>query len=179
MAHLGALLAALAALAVAPVQAASFAGGAVNNFTTTLFDLRPSDGIMPAVTFSTPYFGDSASVFVQDNGNTRSSSASGTGPFDLDVGTALTLARAGVSGTGPTDLGQLRATGFALDPLAPGDFTFYSATAGAPSFPIDFTVTPGTLVSFSALATVNATTTIGSTAFGAESAGAILGSVRQ
>ena len=51
MARLSALFAALAALAVAPVQAASFASASLSDFKITLFDLNPADGITPGITF--------------------------------------------------------------------------------------------------------------------------------
>ena len=51
MARLSVLIAALAALAVAPVQAASFASASLTDFKITLFDLNPADGIKPGITF--------------------------------------------------------------------------------------------------------------------------------
>ena len=52
------LFAAVVALAVAPVQAASFSTASMSNFAITLFDLNPADGITPGITFTEPYIGD-------------------------------------------------------------------------------------------------------------------------
>ena len=161
MARLNALFAALASLAVAPVQAASFSSASLSDFTITLFDLNPADGITSGITFAEPYFGDSASVSAQSGGDFRSSSVTGTGPFDLSVSTALSSASAAVAGTGPDNVTSLTASGSALGTLSPGGSSSYSSNASAPSSS-SFTVTANTLVSFSAFANVEATTTSGS-----------------
>ena len=51
MARLSALIAAIAALAVAPVQAATFASASLTDFRITLLDLGPADGIAPSIAF--------------------------------------------------------------------------------------------------------------------------------
>ena len=117
MARLSTLLAAVLALAVAPVQAASFSSASLSNFAIALFDLNPADGITSRITFAEPYFGGSASVSAQSDGNSRSSSASGIGPFDLSASTAFSSASAAVTGTGPDNVTSLTASGSALGTL--------------------------------------------------------------
>ncbi len=51
MARLSALFAAVLSLAVAPVQAVSFSSASLSDFTITLFDLNPADGITSGITF--------------------------------------------------------------------------------------------------------------------------------
>ncbi len=58
IARLSALIAVVAALAVAPVQAASFSSASLSDMRITLSDLNPADGITPGITFREPYQGD-------------------------------------------------------------------------------------------------------------------------
>ena len=133
MARLSTLFAAVVALAVAPVQAASFATASLSDLTITLFDLNPADGIAPGIT--TPdYIGDVAFVRAQDGGNVPSSTAQGTGPFDLTVATAVSSARAVVTGTGPVNVTSLTASGSALGTLVSGGLSAYHAQASGPDF---------------------------------------------
>ena len=177
MARLSALIAAIAALAVAPVQAASFSSASLSDFRITLFDLNRADGITPRIMFPEPYLGDNAETLVQDDGNsgnTGAGSARGAGPFEVTVAVARSSARAAVAGTGPTNVISLTASGSALGTPVPGGSSFYTAFADAPFFS-DFTVTANTMVSFSALAKVEAITTIGQDGFGFEFANAAAG----
>jgi PEP-CTERM motif len=156
MARLSALVAVVAALAVAPVQAASFASASMSDFRITLFDLNPTDGITPRITFPSPYQGDGAAAQAD---NRESFAPDGTGPFNLNVATALSSARAVFNGTGPTNITSMTTSGSARG--APG--SSYSTNASMFS---DFTVTANTRVEFSALAKAEATTTIGQDPFG-------------
>ena len=163
MARLSTLVAAFAALAVAPVHAASFATASLSDLKITLFDLKPSDGITPGITFDLR--ANNASVFAEDSANTRFSEAFGTGPFDLSVATPRSSASAAVAGRGPANVTSLTASGSALGPLAPGGSSSFSARAASPhlsSFASsEFTLTANTRVKFSGLANLEAITTIG------------------
>jgi hypothetical protein len=158
MARLSALFAAVLSLAVAPVQAVSSSSASLSDVAITLFDLNPADGITSGITFAGP--GGSAFVSAQSEGDSQSSEATGAGPFDLSVSTTLSSARATLTGTGPANVTSLTASGSAQGPLAPGSDSRFEAYVSAPSFS-SFTVTANTLVSFSALANLEATTTGG------------------
>ena len=158
MARLTTLFAAVAALAVAPVQAASFASASLSDMKITLFDLNPADGIKPGITFDLR--ANTASVSAEDNANSRSSRAFGTGPFDLSVTTPRSSASAAVAGRGPANVTSLTASGSALGPLAPGGFSFFLARASSPDSS-DFTLTANTRVKFSGRANLEAITTLG------------------
>jgi hypothetical protein len=154
MARLSTLLAVVVALAVVPVQAASFSSVSLSDIAITLFDLNRADGITSRITFADP--GGSAFVSAQSEGDSQSSSASGTGPFDLSVSTAFSSARAAVTGTGPDNVTSLTASGSALGTA--DSSSSYNAIASVPSSS-SFTVTANTLVSFSAFANAEATAT--------------------
>ncbi len=165
MARLSALFAALAALAVAPVQAASFASASLKDMRVTLFDLNPADGITPSITFPDVHLPRVANALAETDGNVRKSFAVGNGPFDVSVATARSSASATLTGTGPVHVISLTASGSALGALAPGGSSTADATSGFRRTP-RFIITANTLVSFSGVGNVNATTTIGRDAFG-------------
>ncbi len=157
MARLSALLAVVAALAIAPVQATMFASASASDFKITLFDLKPSDGITPRITFNN-LRDNAAGVVAEDSGNIRISEASGTGPFDLKVSTGLSSARAVVAGRSPANVTSLTASGSALGTSQPGGVSAFFAHAISPSFS-DFTLTANTLASFSVFANLKVSTT--------------------
>jgi hypothetical protein len=158
MARLSALIAALAALVVAPVQAASFAFASLSDLKITLFDLNPADGVTPGIIEL-----DLGTSF----GTIRASDAANfeEGSFGT-VATALSVASASATftGIGPGDVTLITASGSALGTTVPGSASAYFASADSPSVQEaagTFLLTANTGVTFSALANVAATVTVG------------------
>ncbi len=150
MARLSALFAAVAALTVAPVQAASFASASLTDFKITLFDLNLSDGVTPGITFDPSPYNPQTIVYAEDSGNSQSKTAD-TLPADLSVAVGLASARAAITGTGtsPADLTSQTASGSALGPST----RIFAST----QILFGFSLTDNTRVSFSGLAKVEAT----------------------
>lgn len=167
--HLAIAAAAAAAFAAAaPAAAGSFASASMGQFSYTLFDLKPGDGLDPGVSFSLgglPY-----GSYVQSSAtdpSTGSDSSSGWslvafGPAAVSSAIGLGSAQASVSGS-PTAGGMLyAASGAALGSALPSFSTQYSASAAVANFgSLGFTLSPYTLIVFNGSANLLAQTTDG------------------
>lgn len=139
-------------------QAKASASAQLGSITITLFDLNPSDGIAPMLTFNS---GTTSSIFVgvYDYANDLYDTqyVEGVGPLNLSAATPLGAASGRVTGGGAT----LAGTGFEASTWIAGDGitgNYSQANAGAGG---GFTLTPWTAVSFSTEALVTAATTVG------------------
>lgn len=161
--------AAAAALgAAAPAAAGSFASASLGQFSYTLFDLNPTDGLAPSVAFtltSSPY-----GSYVQAGATDPSiGSESGSawslvafGPAAVSSAVGLGSAQASVSGS-PTAGGLLyQASGGALGSTLPSFSTQFSASAAAANLgSLGFSLSPYTLIVFNGNASLLAQTTQG------------------
>ncbi|MBX3634639.1 MAG: PEP-CTERM sorting domain-containing protein [Rubrivivax sp.] len=164
-------LAAVAALSSGAVQAAATASATLGPYVITLFDLNPADGITPAVTFSTVYYGYGSYVYA---------SATNTDPYEgawnqlwgpdsfSPVSTSATTSASGssatVTGTGDPGGTLLTASGYANGTGNPAPFSYqYSSFSAYGYVPYSsyttFTLTNNTLMLISAAATVSTAVT--------------------
>lgn len=162
------LAAAASAVFASPAFAASFAGMTLGDFTVTLFDLNPDDGIAPGIVWN----GDSSGLgrsFLSgqaydtagpDNQHYWNSGGRPWSNVSESAATALSRASASVASTAATDPtldATLTARGSALDAPA-GSYSLFNATADVEA---PFTLSAGTLAVFSARAVGDAVTTAG------------------
>ena len=159
----------LAALFTTQVHAAAFSSASMSDFKVTLFDLNPTDEITPAMTFN---LGGKNSAYVQaqDERDSQRSSVSGAKPFDLKVRSRSAQPELWSQGRGRSTSRPLVAPGAALGVPTTWGFSFYNVDAFSLTSSTGSTLTANTIVSFSALARVKATTTLGSDNFGVDDA---------
>ena len=166
---------AAAVLAQAPAFAASSSTASLSNFTITLYDLDPLDGIASSITFA----GLSYSYVLVSSptlGSTFDGFHEGTAAFDASISSAtIGLASAYASSTGggsqatytgssPTLVGTLTAGGQASGGSPGSDSAAYAAQSFWNEYTSStFTVSANTLVMFSATGHVNAAVTHGYT----------------
>ena len=167
--HLAAAAAAAAALAaVTSATAGSFANASIGQFSYTLFDLNPGDGIAPDVSFSlasSPYGSYVTSSATDPTSGSESStgwSLVAFGPAAVASAIGLGSAQGSVSGS-PSAGGMLyQATGAALGSSVPGASTQFSASAAIANFgSLTFSLSPFTLIVFNGTANLLAQTTLG------------------
>lgn len=146
-----------------PAQAASTATATLSGFGYELFDLNPSDGIAPAISFFTSGYGSFVATNVSDGAvGTQGGSAWSFdvfGPTAVSSAVGLASSQASVAGA----LGQLvlQASGSAGGASFPGVSTNFNAEARVGNSSLDFTLSPYTLVVFSGMADLLAQTTVG------------------
>jgi PEP-CTERM motif len=163
------IVAAVAALPVTPALAAASSSALLENFSITLYDLDPTDGITPWITPTLSGLGSTVSVNARDaavgNDSLSRWSQSAWGPVSIGTTVGLAQASASVSGSPAAGTGRLAASG-AAQGVVPGtpryDGTSFSARA-APfdEYSTSFLLSPYTLAVFSATASVRAQTTVG------------------
>jgi hypothetical protein len=163
------IVAAVLALPAAPTLAASSSSALLEDFSITLYDLDPTDGITPWITPTLSGRGSTVSVNAQDPNVGIDSLARWTqsawGPLSIGTTVGFAQASASVSGSPEAGTGRLAASG-AAQGVVPGtpryDSTSFSARA-APfeEYSSSFLLSPYTLAVFSATASVRAQTTVG------------------
>lgn len=165
MRHLTLLAAAACALCAAlPASAASNASASISNFTVTLFDLNPNDGVAPSISYLTSPYGSFVSTSANDS---TSGSQSGNGFSFLPFGPASSTSAAGVasaSGQVSGNLGSgllITAAGSAGGAVLPGFSSSFSAEAFGAYFGFGFQLSPFTLVVFEGTVDLLAQTTVG------------------
>lgn len=166
--HIALAAAVAAAFIATPASASSFASASMSQFSYTLFDLNPTDGMAPAVSFAlvNSIYGSYVQSSATDPaGGTQSNTAWSLQPFGpatASAGIGLGSAQAAVSGS-PTAGGMsFTASGAALGSNVPNVATQFSASAAAANFSaLNFTLSPYTLIVFSGTANLLAQTTVG------------------
>ena len=162
------LVAALAVLPGVPAMAASSASATLDNFSITLFDLAPDDGVTPWITLAIGGLGSTVTVTARDSAFGNDSLTRWTQSFwaPVSIGTTVGMAQASASVSGSPDAGtgRLAASGAALG-VVPGtsfyEGTSFSSRAGPAENQSSFLLSPYTLAVFSATASVRAQTTVG------------------
>ncbi len=165
MRHLTLLAAAACALCTAlPASAASTASAAIDDFSVTLFDLNPNDGIAPAISYFVAPYGSFVSTSAND---ATAGSQSGTAFSLVPFGPASSTSAAGVAsamGSVSGDVGSsllIAASGTAGGAVLPGFSSSFGAEAQGGYFSFGFELTPFTLAVFSGTVSLFAQTTVG------------------
>jgi hypothetical protein len=157
-------VAACALCAALPADAASQATASISNFKVTLYDLNPTDGVAPSISYFPSPYGSYVSTSATDS---TSGSQSGTGFSLVPFGQASSVSSAGlatasgtVSGTAGTSL-QFTASGSAGGASLPGFSSSFSAQASIGYYSFGFALSPYTLVVFEGSVSLLAQTTVG------------------
>jgi hypothetical protein len=179
--HTLATAAGLSALLISgPAMAAASSSATLSNLTIKLIDLDTSDGIAPQITFTDPnyyYYTSYASASAYDyRPSTSEYLSDGTGLYSSTSQPFGAVAASGLAGgasanasvsPGPSDLGPhtLSTSGSAAGATGAGGYSGYSASTSVPGYYYyyygSFTLTANTVAIFSALATVQASTSVG------------------
>lgn len=167
-----ALAGAIAAVFATPAMAAVSASASISNFTVTLFDLNPTDGIAATLTWTDPYgynhlYGNFTQAYTYDTpeghgtgsaANYGALGAANTSSASLSHATATaTIAAAAVA---LTPSGTMSASGSAYATTTSGSTSFY-AYAYEPYYYSSFKLSANTLAVFTATAATQAATTVG------------------
>lgn len=184
MKHLALLAAAVSAVfATLPAVAASNASASLGGFTVTLFDLNPSDGVAPTISYFGSPYGSFISTSAYDG---TAGSQNGTafslvpfGPASSVSTVGLASAAGSVSGTLGSGL-LISASGMAGGAALPGFGSSFGAEARGGDFGLSFQLSPFTLAVFSGTVSLSAQTTVGAESdnffvFNSESASAAAG----
>lgn len=166
------LLTAAAAVALSPAlsaHAASSAHASIATLTLTLFDLDLSDGIAPSISFAVgtySIYGSSASTSATDaasgSQNSQGWSLTPLGPVAAHSNAGGAAAQAWLNGSVLGSGASFLAAGSAAGASLPGLGTRYTASVGSDRFDgLSFTLSANTLVMFSGLSSLYASTTIG------------------
>jgi hypothetical protein len=153
-------VAALAAvLAAAPAWADQAASVSLTGLTYTLYDLNPSDGIAPALTFASPsvYPWDSVETYTWGSGDADRTASGSTVLAPL----AAQIAVPGVATAAASVSGTLEGGGVTLQAsatsAAPPSYTVATVSVFGDDSHRNFTLTPSTMVVFNAAAALSAT----------------------
>lgn len=166
-----ALAGAIAVAFATPAAAAVSSSAAITDFSVTLFDLNPGDGISPTLTWTDPYgyyAGSYTTAYTYDsNGYGLTGYASNWAALGSGNGSSATLPQATATATVAssaqtlTPSGILSASGNAYATPTSGTTT-YVANAYEPYYNYtSFMLSANTLAVFSATAVTHATTTVG------------------
>lgn len=174
--HIALAAAAVVSVMSTPASASSFASASMSQFSYTLFDLNPTDGLAPGVSFAlvNSIYGSYSQASATDPASGTQSNTAWSlqpfGPATVSAGIGLGSAQAAVSGS-PTAGGMsFVASGAALGSTAPNVATQFSAGAALANFSsLNFTLSPYTLIVFSGTANLLAQTTLGRSDVGFQS----------
>lgn len=165
MKHHTLAVAAACALCVAmPASAASNASASLSGFSVTLYDLAPSDGIAPSISYLLQPYGSFVSTSANDS---AAGSQSGTAFSLMPFGPASSTSTAGVAAATATVAGSLgsslmmSAAGSAGGAALPGFGSSFGADAYFGNFSLGFTLSPFTLAVFQGSIELLAQTTLG------------------
>lgn len=161
----------IAAIGAAPANASVSATATFSDFSVTLFDLNPTDGVTPTITWSNPYGNyatyTQASTYDKNGYGVNNGSSYHYGQLDAANTTTANLSHAsatastGASSVAGTPSGSLSASGSAFATQTSGG-TSFSATAYDPySSYVTFTLSANTVAVFSAKATTQVATSVG------------------
>jgi hypothetical protein len=160
----------IAAIGAAPANASVSATATFSDFSVTLFDLNPTDGVTPTITWNSSYsnYATYTNAYTYDkNGYGANGYSYHYGQLDAANSSTATLshasatASAGASSVAGTPSGSVSASGSAFATQTSGG-TSFNATAYDPySSYVTFTLSANTVAVFSAKATTQATTSVG------------------
>ncbi len=156
--------AACALFAALPALAASSASASIGDFSVTLYDLNPADGVAPAISYFAAPYGSYVSSSANDS---AAGSQSGTafslvpfGPASSSSSVGLAAASGTVSGALGSGL-NIVSSGSAGGAALPGFSSSFGAEAYVGYFNFGFELSPFTLVVFQGAVDVFAQTTVG------------------
>jgi len=153
-----------ALFATLPAVAASSASASLGGFTVTLFDLNPSDGVAPAISYMASPHGSFVSSSASDS---AAGSQNGTAFSLLPFGPASSVSSAGLASAAGSVSGTLgggllfSSSGMAGGAAMPGFGSGFNAEARGGNFGFNFQLSPFTLAVFAGTVSLSAQTTVG------------------